>query len=134
MPLERALIRTDHLVKNFGDKSAVRDVSLTVQGGEIFGFLGPNGAGKTTTIKMIVGLLRPTTGWVEVAGHDVQREMRLAKAACGYVPDEPNSTSSFQRVSCCASWPTCTRSIGLKWSIALKSSCGCLTSRKPRMI
>ncbi|MGA2821011.1 MAG: ABC transporter ATP-binding protein [Anaerolineales bacterium] len=90
MELEKSLIRTDHLVKNFGDKSAVRDVSFTVQAGEIFGFLGPNGAGKTTTIKMIVGLLRPTSGRVEVAGHDVQREMMLAKAACGYVPDEPN--------------------------------------------
>lgn len=90
MELEKSLIRTDHLVKKFGDKSAVRDVSFTVQAGEIFGFLGPNGAGKTTTIKMIVGLLRPTSGRVEVAGHDVQREMMLAKAACGYVPDEPN--------------------------------------------
>ena len=84
------LIETQHLCKRYGDKAAVDDVSLRVQGGEIFGFLGPNGAGKTTTIKMIVGLLQPTAGLVKVAGHDVQAEPLAAKAACGYVPDEPH--------------------------------------------
>jgi ABC-2 type transport system ATP-binding protein len=78
------------LVKMYGEKAAVEDVSLDVYGGEIFGFLGPNGAGKTTTIKAIVGLLRPTSGTVRVAGFDVQREPIPAKAASGYVPDEPN--------------------------------------------
>jgi ABC-2 type transport system ATP-binding protein len=84
------LIETDHLVKKYGDKLAVDDVSLQVNAGEIFGFLGPNGAGKTTTIKMIVGLLRPTSGAVRVAGYDVVEQPIQAKAACGYVPDEPN--------------------------------------------
>ncbi len=84
------LIETDHLVKRFGDKIAVNDVSLQVHGGEIFGFLGPNGAGKTTTIKTIVGLLRPTSGAVRVAGHNVETEPLQAKAASGYVPDEPS--------------------------------------------
>ncbi len=84
------LIETRHLVKRYGDKCAVNDVSLSVHGGEIFGFLGPNGAGKTTTIKMIVGLLHPTTGAVQVGGYDVQAQPLKAKAACGYVPDEPN--------------------------------------------
>jgi len=84
------LIQTDHLVKKFGDKVAVNDVSFGVQGGEIFGFLGPNGAGKTTTIKMIVGLLQPTSGTVTVDGFDVARQPLKAKAASGYVPDEPN--------------------------------------------
>ncbi|MCZ7553161.1 MAG: ABC transporter ATP-binding protein [Anaerolineales bacterium] len=65
-------------------------VSFEVAPGEIFGFLGPNGAGKTTTIKMIVGLLKPTSGVVRVAGYDVQTEPLLAKNFCGYVPDEPN--------------------------------------------
>ena len=69
---------------------ALEDFSLTVQPGEIFGFLGPNGAGKTTTIKMIVGLLQPSSGSVKVAGHDVQLEPLPAKAASGYVPDTPN--------------------------------------------
>ena len=84
------LIETIDLVKSYGDKLAVDHVSFQVYGGEIFGFLGPNGAGKTTTIKTIVGLLRPTSGVVKVAGHDVVLEPVLAKAHSGYVPDEPN--------------------------------------------
>jgi len=85
-----SLIETGRLVKQFGDKTAVNDVSFEVNGGEIFGFLGPNGAGKTTTIKMIVGLLQPTSGSVKVCGFDVQADPLRAKAASGYVPDEPN--------------------------------------------
>jgi ABC-2 type transport system ATP-binding protein len=84
------LIQVRHLAKHFGDKVAVDDVSLDVNGGEIFGFLGPNGAGKTTTIKMIVGLLQPTSGTVLVDGYDIQAQPLPAKAASGYVPDEPN--------------------------------------------
>ena len=84
------LIETLDLAKRFGDKVAVDKVNLQVRAGEIFGFLGPNGAGKTTTIKMIVGLLQPTSGAVRVAGHDVQTEPLAAKAASGFVPDAPN--------------------------------------------
>ncbi len=84
------LIETRNLIKRYGGKVAVKDVSFDVHGGEIFGFLGPNGAGKTTTIKMIVGLLQPTSGSVKVAGFDVQTQPLLAKAASGYVPDTPN--------------------------------------------
>jgi ABC-2 type transport system ATP-binding protein len=84
------LIETSHLVKRYGDKLAVDDVSFQVNAGEIFGFLGPNGAGKSTTIKMIVGLLHPTSGTVKVSGYDVVSQSVQAKAACGYVPDEPN--------------------------------------------
>src|SRR5512146_1526551 len=84
------LIETQDLVKSYGDKLAVNHVGFEVRGGEVFGFLGPNGAGKTTTIKMIVGLLQPTSGTVHVAGYDVQTQSRLAKASCGYVPDTPN--------------------------------------------
>jgi len=84
------LIESNHLIKRFGDKAAVNDVSFTVSAGEIFGFLGPNGAGKTTTIKMIVGLLQPTSGTVRVCGYDVQQQPIQAKASSGYVPDEPN--------------------------------------------
>ncbi|HEX9028035.1 MAG TPA: ABC transporter ATP-binding protein [Anaerolineales bacterium] len=84
------LIQTRNLVKRYGDKAAVNDVSLDVYGGEIFGFLGPNGAGKTTTIKMLVGLLQPTSGAVSVGGFDVQAQPMQAKAASGYVPDEPH--------------------------------------------
>ena len=85
-----ALIETRGLVKRFGDKLAVNNVSFDVQSGEVFGFLGPNGAGKTTTIKMLVGLLQPTSGIARMAGHDVQAQPLEAKAASGYVPDTPN--------------------------------------------
>jgi ABC-2 type transport system ATP-binding protein len=84
------MIQTDRLVKRYGSKVAVNEVSLAVYPGEIFGFLGPNGAGKTTTIKMIVGLLQPTSGTARVGGYDVQVEPLRAKAVTGYVPDEPN--------------------------------------------
>jgi ABC-2 type transport system ATP-binding protein len=84
------LIETQALVKRYGDKLAVNNISFEVQAGEVFGFLGPNGAGKTTTIKMIVGLLQPTSGTIRVAGYDVQSQPLLAKAASGYVPDTPN--------------------------------------------
>jgi ABC-2 type transport system ATP-binding protein len=84
------LIELHDLSKTYGDKIAVKNVSLEVTGGEVFGFLGPNGAGKTTTIKMIVGLLRPSLGSVKVAGFDIQTQPLQAKSASGYVPDSPN--------------------------------------------
>ena len=87
--MTNTLIKTAGLVKRFGDKVAVNDVNLDVQGGEIFGFLGPNGAGKTTTIKMICGLLRPTSGTASVGGFDIQQQPIAAKTMLGYVPDEP---------------------------------------------
>ncbi len=85
-----ALIDAQHLVKKFGTKVAVDDVSFQVYGGEIFGFLGPNGVGKTTTIKMLVGLLQASSGTAKVGGYDVAASPIPAKAASGYVPDEPN--------------------------------------------
>jgi ABC-2 type transport system ATP-binding protein len=88
--MTETLIETRNLIKRYGDKVAVNNVSFDVHGGEIFGFLGPNGAGKTTTIKMIVGLLQPTSGSIKVDGFDVQKESLKAKAASGYVPDTPN--------------------------------------------
>jgi ABC-2 type transport system ATP-binding protein len=88
--MPETLIETRDLVKRYGDKVAVNNVSFDVYGGEVFGFLGPNGAGKTTTIKMIVGLLQPTSGAIKVAGYDVQAQSMLAKASTGYVPDTPN--------------------------------------------
>jgi ABC-2 type transport system ATP-binding protein len=84
------LIDTSHLVKKYGDKIAVDDASFQVFGGEVFGFLGPNGAGKTTTMRMIVGLLQPTSGSIKVCGYDMQRQSLLAKASCGFVPDTPD--------------------------------------------
>lgn len=83
-------INTINLLKSFGEKIAVEDINFSVYAGEIFGFLGPNGAGKTTTIKMIAGLLQPTSGQVIVNGFDVQKQPLNAKASSGYVPDTPN--------------------------------------------
>ncbi|HCE05800.1 MAG TPA: ABC transporter, partial [Verrucomicrobiales bacterium] len=68
------MIELTHLVKEFGDLTAVDDLSLTVGKGEFFAVLGPNAAGKTTTIKMLVGLIAPTTGTAKVCGYDVQTE------------------------------------------------------------
>lgn len=90
MTNSQTLIDSQNLVKRYGEKVAVDEVNFTVHGGEIFGFLGPNGAGKTTTIKMIVGLLQPTSGTVKVGGFDVQTQPLQAKSINGYVPDEPN--------------------------------------------
>jgi ABC-2 type transport system ATP-binding protein len=89
------LIELHDLCKNYGTKVAVDHVNLSVLGGEVFGFLGPNGAGKTTTIKMIVGLLQPTSGTVRVAGYDMREQPLQAKVSSGYVPDTPNLYSKL---------------------------------------
>ena len=83
------MIRIDNVVKRYGRFTAVDSVSLDVPNGEIHGFLGPNGAGKTTTIRMIAGLLKPTSGAISINGHDLQREPEAAKASLGFVPDRP---------------------------------------------
>ena len=75
--------------RQYGQKTAVAGLNLTVASGELFAFLGPNGAGKTTTIKMLVGLLRPTAGHIRVCGFDVGTEARDARRLLSYVPDEP---------------------------------------------
>src|SRR5258706_12785706 len=83
------MIEAVALRKRYGDTEAVKGIDLGVQPGEIFGFLGPNGAGKTTTIKMLVGLLRPSSGVARIGGHDIQREPIAAKSLIGHVPDQP---------------------------------------------
>ncbi|MFV1917193.1 MAG: ABC transporter ATP-binding protein [Patescibacteria group bacterium] len=83
------MIKTKNLTKKFGDLTAVDNLNLHVKKGEIFGLIGPNGAGKTTAIKMMVGILPPTSGSVEIAGHDIQRDGSSAKKLIGYIPDVP---------------------------------------------
>jgi ABC-2 type transport system ATP-binding protein len=83
------VIRVRDLVKTYGAFKAVDHVSLEVAPGQIHGFLGPNGAGKTTTIRVIAGLLKPTSGHVEINGHDLARDPERAKASLGFVPDRP---------------------------------------------
>jgi ABC-2 type transport system ATP-binding protein len=83
------MIHIEGLGKLFGSNWAVRDLDLRIEAGTFFTFLGPNGAGKTTTMKMMTGLLRPTTGAVRIAGIDVMRDPVAAKAKIGYIPDHP---------------------------------------------
>ncbi len=82
-----ASIDIQHLVKRFGDFTAVDDVSFGVQSGEVLGFLGPNGAGKSTTMRMITGFIAPTGGKVAVCGHDIATDAIAAKRAIGYLPE-----------------------------------------------
>jgi len=85
-----AAIVTRDLVRLFGQKAAVNHLNLTVSRGEFFGFLGPNGAGKSTTIKMMVGLLRPTSGSVWVGGVDVWKDPVKARSLMGVLPEYLN--------------------------------------------
>jgi ABC-2 type transport system ATP-binding protein len=83
------MIQLSNLVKKFGDLVAVNDVTLTVSRGEFFAILGPNAAGKTTTIKILTGLIRPTTGTASVAGFDLREQPLEARKRMAYVPDFP---------------------------------------------
>lgn len=84
-----AMVRLDSVVKRYGSFEAVRGLDLEVPRGEIFGFLGPNGAGKTTTIRMVAGILQPTSGRVMIGGHDMASSPEEAKSRIGYIPDRP---------------------------------------------
>ncbi len=84
-PHQSEAIVAKHLGKRFGSFSAVDDVSFTVRRGVIFGFLGPNGAGKTTTIRMLLGLIKPTSGSASVLGYDVSREAHKMRHRIGYM-------------------------------------------------
>jgi ABC-2 type transport system ATP-binding protein len=83
------MIQIRNLTKCFGDLKAVDNLTLDIPAGELFAFLGPNAAGKTTTIKLLAGLLRPTSGACSIGGHDLQREPEAAKRLLAYVPDFP---------------------------------------------
>ena len=83
------MIETNQLTKKYGDLTAVSELDLQVDTGEIFVFLGSNGAGKTTTIKMLTGLLLPTSGSANIAGFDVTKSPVEVKKITGYLPDEP---------------------------------------------
>ncbi|MDH3257336.1 MAG: ABC transporter ATP-binding protein [Nitrospinota bacterium] len=83
------MLQIQNVVKSYQDLEAVKGISLEVPRGELFGFLGPNGAGKTTTIKMIVGLLKPTSGTIAIGGFDIGRQATEAKSILGYIPDRP---------------------------------------------
>src|SRR5271166_729521 len=80
-------IRTEQLTRRFGPLTAVDSVDLRVNAGQLFGFLGPNGAGKSTTIKMLTGLLAPTSGRMELLGMDFQSHLAEVKRQIGVVPE-----------------------------------------------
>jgi len=83
------IIQACGLTKRYGKLVAARDVTFEVGAGQVFGFLGPNGAGKTTTIRMLTGLVRPTSGTAQVAGFDVQSEPLEVKRRVGYLAESP---------------------------------------------
>src|SRR5713226_979589 len=83
------MIELNEVTKSFGTKIAVNKLSLRIEPGELFAFLGPNGAGKTTTIKLMCGLLFPTSGTVRVGGFQMDQEGDRARQLMSYVPDQP---------------------------------------------
>lgn len=83
------MIRLEGLTKRYGKFTAVDAIDLHVPRGELFGFLGLNGAGKTTTLRIIAGILKPTSGRVILGGHDVHGAPLAAKATLGFIPDRP---------------------------------------------
>ena len=83
------MINISHLVKRFGDKTAVNDISFTVEEGEIVGFLGPNGAGKSTTMNILTGYLSSTSGTAEIDGIDILESPSEAKKKIGFLPEQP---------------------------------------------
>jgi ABC-2 type transport system ATP-binding protein len=91
-------IQTQNLTKRYGQARGVTDLNLEVREGEVFGFLGPNGAGKTTTIRILLNLIKPTSGQVSVLGLDSQRDSVAIKKLIGYLPGEfslyPNLTGA----------------------------------------
>ncbi|MFQ5485996.1 MAG: ABC transporter ATP-binding protein [Desulfobacterales bacterium] len=83
------MIELQHLTKNYSKTVAVNDLTLNIPTGEVFGFIGPNGAGKTTTIKMMGGILEPSSGVVLICGINMKTEPERAKSKIGFIPDRP---------------------------------------------
>ena len=90
-----AVIETEDLTKRFGKRVAVDDLSMRVERGDIFGFLGQNGAGKSTTIRMVLGLVRPTSGRVSLLGHDMAKHPLRALARTGAIVETPAFYESY---------------------------------------
>src|SRR5688572_4230548 len=87
------MIQTAQLSRAYGQKWALYDLDLRVEPGEILGFLGPNGAGKSTTVKILTGMIKPTSGRAKVAGFDVVEQALEVKRRIGYVPEPDYRTS-----------------------------------------
>ncbi|HNX75654.1 MAG TPA: ABC transporter ATP-binding protein [Candidatus Rifleibacterium sp.] len=89
MNQNETMIRFSEIKKQYGDFSALKSINLDISRGELFGFLGPNGAGKTTLIRILTGIIKPTSGKVFVGSFDLFAEPDKAKSMLGYVPDRP---------------------------------------------
>lgn len=83
------IIKFQNIHKQYGDFTAIKEINLEVAKGELFGFLGPNGAGKTTMIRMLTGIIRPTSGNIKIGDYDLYKEPQKSRAMIGYVPDRP---------------------------------------------
>lgn len=86
--MSKSIISVNHLIKNFGEKSALNDISFQVNQGEIFGFLGPSGSGKTTTINILIGKIKATKGIVEIFQNDIQNISLTDQSRIGFVSDD----------------------------------------------
>lgn len=83
------MIEIEHLTKRYGDITAVSDLSIRIESGQIYGFLGPNGAGKSTTMNIMTGCLSATEGHVRIGGYDIFEQPNQAKRLIGYLPEQP---------------------------------------------
>jgi ABC-2 type transport system ATP-binding protein len=84
------MLEVRRLTKRYNSLPAVQDVSFTIAPGQVLGCLGPNGAGKSTTVKMLIGLLEPSSGQVLFNGADIRSDLVAYRKQLGYVPEEPN--------------------------------------------
>jgi len=83
------MIEIHQLTKHYGNILAVNNLSLSIPAGQVFGFIGPNGAGKTTTIRMMGGIIEPTSGFVTICGINMNEQPEKAKSKIGFIPDRP---------------------------------------------
>ena len=90
MDKEKNMLKIEHLIKIYGDKKAVDDLSLHIKPGEIYGFIGHNGAGKTTTLKSVVGILQFDQGEIYIGGDSVKEQPLKCKCKIVYIPDNPD--------------------------------------------
>jgi ABC-2 type transport system ATP-binding protein len=119
VPTTESAIALSHLCRRYGKTNVVDDLSLTIAPGTTCGFIGLNGAGKTTTIRMLVGLLAPTSGTIRLAGCEMPRERDRAKRLIGYVPDRPTVYNWMTGHSAIA---FCKAIYGSQWDDALVAS------------
>ncbi len=125
--MSQILLQVDGLTRFYGPLQAVRNISFEIRQGEVLGFLGPNGAGKTTTMQMLTGNLAPSQGRITVAGHDLLEDPRTAKAAIGYLPEQPpvyRELTVDEYLDYCAALNRITRSQRRAAREAAKAKCG----------